>query len=394
MAALLDGIRVLELSEGLAGAFCGKTFAGLGAEVILVERPVTGCQVRREPPFLDDVPGAERSCIFLYTGMGKRSLTLAPDTACGSEILKRLLKSADILIEDKTEQTSATVIEGASQINPHLVRVTLSNLSRGGPYEGYVTTELQLGALGGWMAQLGEPARNPILTNSRTQTAFVPGLMGAIAGLAAILRARQSGEGTNIDLSAHESLLFNTRYNETYYSYTGMEIKRHGKSFAGWSPTYRVFEAADGFVSCAASTDAQVEFFLQLAGIELNRFATRELRYGRAQELVDRLNAWTRSKTKDEIFHLAQQWRIPMGKVSTIDEMMHLEQLQDRCFFEKVDHPIAGLRAYPGIPVRLDGVRPSASRAPMLGEHTVEILSAELGYSREDLATLVSLRVI
>jgi crotonobetainyl-CoA:carnitine CoA-transferase CaiB-like acyl-CoA transferase len=121
------------------------------------------------------------------------------------------------------------------------------------------------------MIQLGEPNRTPLLANSRTMTAFVPGVMGAIAAVAGYLQASRTGRGVKLDLSEHEALLFNTRYNETYYSYTGTEIKRHGKSFAGWSPTYRVFDAADGFVSCAASTDAQVELFLQLAGINLNR---------------------------------------------------------------------------------------------------------------------------
>src|SRR5260370_30884670 len=130
-------------------------------------------------------------------------------------------------------------------------------------------------------------------------TAFVAGVMGAIAAVAGYLQASRTGRGVKLDLSEHEALLFNTRYNETYYSYTGTEIKRHGKSFAGWSPTYRVFDAADGFVSCAASTDAQVALFLQLAGVGLEPFATREARYDRADALVARLNDCTESKTSD-----------------------------------------------------------------------------------------------
>ncbi len=394
MTGPLDRIRVVELTDGLSGAFCGQLFAGLGADVILVERPVRGCEVRWEPPFVDDLPGPDRSGLFLYTAAGKRSLTLAPDTADGRGIFAQLLAQADVLVEDKGAETPVVGGENAPpKVNPRLVRVTLRKWSPGGPYQNYAATELQVGALGGWMVQLGEPGRSPLLSNSRTMTAFVPGLMGAIAGLAAALQSRKSGEGINVDLSAHESLLFNTRYNETYHSYTGMEIKRHGKSFAGWSPTYRVFEASDGFVSCAASTDAQVELFLQLAGIELDRFATREARYERAEELVERLNSWTRSKTRDEVFHQAQEWRIPMGKVSTLDEMVGLEQLAERRFFEEIDHPVAGRRTYPGIPARFGESRPARARAPLLGEHTAEILG-ELGYSREDVSVLTSLRVI
>ncbi len=396
MSGPLDGIRVLELADSLSGAFCGKQFAGYGADVIIVERPLTGSAVRWEPPFLDDVRGPDRGGILLYTAAGKRSLTLDPSTPDGQEIFRRLIADADLLIEDRGDETPPIAREpGASAINPRLVRVRLRKWSPGGPYENYAATELQIGALGGWMVQVGDPGRPPILSNSRTMTAFVPGLMGAIAGFAAVLRAHKSGEGTNIDLSAHESLLFNTRFNEPYYSYTGIEIKRHGKSFAGWSPTYRVFEAADGYVSCAASTDAQVELFMQLAGVETEGFATREQRYEHAEEFVERLSRWTRSKTRDEIFHEAQQWRVPMGKVSTIDEMVGLEQLVDRHFFEEIEHPVAGRRVYPGVPGRFSETpAPTQTRAPLLGEHTTEILCGELGYSRDDISALMGLGAI
>jgi len=198
MSGPLDGIRVVELTDSLSGAFCGKQFAGLGADVIIVERPLTGSQVRWEPPFLDDVRGPDRGGLFLYTAAGKRSLTLDPFTPDGQEIFKRLIARADLMIEDRGDETPLVAREpGAPAINPRLVRVRLRKWSRGGPYENYAATELQLGALGGWMAQVGEPGRPPMLSNSRTMTAFVPGLMGAIAGFAAVLRARKIGEGTN-----------------------------------------------------------------------------------------------------------------------------------------------------------------------------------------------------
>src|SRR6266851_8877335 len=391
MSALLERVRVLELTDGLPGAMCGKMMAAAGADVILVEPPETGVGVRWEPPFLDDIRGPDHSGVFLYTAGGKRSLTLDPATPDGREIFTRLLTHADILIEDRAEKTPVVSAENAPPgFNPRLVRITLRKFSPGGPYENYAAeTELEPAALGGWMIQLGEEGRTPLLSNSRTMTAFVPGVMGAITGIAAYLSARRTGRGVNLDLSEHEALLFNTRYNETYFSYTGMEIKRHGKSFAGWSPTYRVFDAADGFVSCAASTDAQVELFLQLAGINLEPFATREQRYERAEELVEQLNEWTSARSRDEIFHQAQQWRVPMGKVSTVDEVTELAQLKSRDYFDQVDHPVAGRRIYPGLPIRFGARRPPSNRAPLLGEHTAEILCNELGYSREDVITLM-----
>src|SRR5580658_10317103 len=105
MSGPLDGIRVLELTDDLSGAFCGKMFAGFGADVVLVERPRVGSEVRWQPPFLDDISGVERGGLFLYTATGKRSLTLDASHPDGSEIFARLLARADLLIEDRGDET-------------------------------------------------------------------------------------------------------------------------------------------------------------------------------------------------------------------------------------------------------------------------------------------------
>lgn len=390
--SLLSDIRVMELSAGLGGAFCGKLFAGMGADVVLVEPPRTGNDVRWQPPFLNDTPHPEGSGLFLYLGQGKRSLTLDPATPDGAAIFEQLLQGADILIE-AADAPSGLPERGLP--NEKLVRVTLRKFSPGGPYSDYATTELQLAALGGWMIQVGEPNRTPLVTNSRTLSALVPGIMAAIAALAAVLQARETGAGAHLDLSAHESLLFTTRYNETYYSYTKTEIKRYGRSFAGWSPTYRIFDSADGYITSAASTDAQVELLMALSGVDASRYPDRDTRYQNAEAFVSEVGAWFRSLSGKEAFQQAQEWRIPVGNVSTIDELVHLEQLVARNFFATVDHPIAGERVYPGNPIRSTGItRQDPPRAPLLGEHLADILCDEMGYSREDLQALERLGVI
>ncbi len=211
MTGALHDVRVVDLSDTLAGAFCGRLFSWLGADVVLVERPQQGSEVRWQPPFLDDVPGPERSGVFLYTGCGKKSLTLDIAHPDGRAVLGRLLARADLLIEDRNGPTPFSLDEEwvLQQSNPRLVRVSLRKFSPG-PYEKYAASELQMTALGGWMIQIGEPGRTPLVTNSVTLSAFVPGIIGAIAGLAALLRARSAGEGAHLDLSAHEALLFVT----------------------------------------------------------------------------------------------------------------------------------------------------------------------------------------
>ena len=384
--SLLGGIRVVELGGGLAGAICGKFFADLGADAILVEPPRRGCEVRWQEPFLDNRPGVDRGGLFLYTGAGKRGLTLDLKHPDGWRIFQRLSSRCDLVIDDRVDASDSAALQTS---NTRLVWLNLRNFGTGGPYSNFAATELQMAALGGWMVQVGEPDRTPLASNSLTMTAFVAGLTGAGAAMAAVIRARRDGQPSNIELAEQEALLFSTRYNETYYSYVGTEIKRCGKSFGGWTPTYRVFEASDGFVSCAASTDAQVESLMLLAGVGLERFPTRDDRYDRAEEFLTELNKWFRSKTRDEIFHEAQAWRVPMGKVATIDEVMTLEQLAARDFFDRVEHPVTGAHALPGTPVMINSTRPRPRRpAPILGEHNVEILCDELGYSSDDLRAL------
>jgi formyl-CoA transferase len=132
-----------------------------------------------------------------------------------------------------------------------------------------------------------------------------------------------------------------------------------------------------------------------LAGVALERFPTRDERYNRAEEFLAELNKWFRSKTRDEIFHEAQAWRIPMGKVAAIDEVAHCEQLTAREFFARVEHPVIGAHTLPGTPIVIDSKRPRPSRpAPTLGEHNLDVLCTELGYSSDDLRALADNGVV
>jgi crotonobetainyl-CoA:carnitine CoA-transferase CaiB-like acyl-CoA transferase len=390
MTDVLQDIRVLEFSDGCSAAFCGRLFARLGADVVLVEQPRTGSAVRWEPPFLDDRAGVERSGLFMFTASGKRSLTLDPASVDGAAVLDRLLERADVLIDDRGVVADAASTE---RVNPRLVRLAFRHFAAGGPYEKWLATELQLAALGGWMAQLGEPRRTPLVSNSRTMTAFVPGVIGAISALAGVRGARQSGRGRRIDVAAQEAMVFTTRFNETFLSYTGVEIKRAGDRYPAWA-AYRTFKAADGDVTAAAATDAQIEKLMEVAGVDDPRFKTRPDREARVDEFGVEIGRWTAAHSREEIFRRCQENRIPMGKVNRIDEVAAMEQVKARGFFEEIDHPTAGRRRFPGGPAKFGGQWLEPRRAPLLGEHTAEILTGEPGYSAADLATLAEMGVI
>ncbi len=296
-----------------------------------------------------------------------------------------------MLIDDRgvSPQTNASI----GHANARLVRLAFRHFTPGGPYEKWLVTELQLAALGGWMAQLGEPRRTPLVSNSRTMTAFVPGVIGAITALAAVRGARQSGHGRRIDVAAQEALLFTTRFNETFLSYTGTEIKRAGDRYPAWA-AYRTFKAADGDVTAAAATDAQIEKLMEVAGVDDPRFKTRKDREARVDEFGVEITRWTAAHSRDEIFKVCQEARVPMGKVNRIDEVAAMEQVKARGFFEEIDHPVAGRRRFPGGPAKFGGQWPAPRRAPLLGEHTAEILTGELKYPVADLVILAEMGVI
>jgi crotonobetainyl-CoA:carnitine CoA-transferase CaiB-like acyl-CoA transferase len=390
MTEMMQDIRVVELSDGCSAAFSGRLFAQLGADVVLIERPRTGSAVRWEPPYLDDRAGVERGGLFMFTAVGKRSVTLNPASPDGEAILHRLLERADILIDDRGLVADDSLVE---RINRRLVRLAFRHFTAGGPYEKWLASELQLAALGGWMAQLGEPRRTPLVSNSRTMTAFVPGSIGAIAALAAVRGARQNDRGSRIDVAAQEALLFTTCFNETFFSYTGVEVKREGDRYSAWA-AYRIFKAADGDVAAAAATDAQIEKLMEVAAVEDPCFKTRKDRESRIEEFGVAISRWTAAHSREEIFKRCQEARVPMGKVNRIDEIAAMEQVRARGFFEDIDHPVAGCQPFPGGPARFAAQWPPSRRAPLLGEHTAEILSGELGYSAADLMKLAEMGVI
>ncbi len=390
---MLSGLRVIELASEPAQAICGKFLADLGAEVILVEPTKTGCALRWRPPFVSDRPGPERSVLFQYAACGKQSVTLDLSHADGRAIALKLLASAALVIDDG-QVLSKRIDERWRETFPRLVRLVVCAPKLRDSCASSSTDQLLCAALGGWMAQLGEAERAPLAPNSETATAFVAGVIAGSLGLAAAMRAEVEGTGCEVEVRHEEALAFTTRFNETYYSYTGFEIKRMGRTFFGF-PTYRIFEACDGYVTCAAATDPQIETLLALAGIDDPRFATRADREANREELVEALARWFKTNAKDEIFHRAQAARVPMAKIATIDEVFSLEQLKARDYFATLHHPELGEFMVPGVPWIVDRQRPGVPRrAPLLGEHSRALICDELGYSESDYRALVDIGVI
>lgn len=197
MTAALQGVRVLDLSRYVAGAYCAKLLAAFGAEVIKVEPPGTGDPARAVGPFLHDRRDPETSALFLYLNTGKQGLTLNLKHPQGREILKALARHSDMLIENFAPRVMPSLgLDYATlrALNPRLIMVSISNFGQCGPYRDYKANDMISYALGGYMYLNGHPQRPP-LSGGGHQPAYQGGLHGYSGAMAALMARQQNGQG-------------------------------------------------------------------------------------------------------------------------------------------------------------------------------------------------------
>ncbi len=388
---LLSGVRVLDLSEGVPGPFSTKLMTYLGAEVIKVERPGEGDSSRRVSPFLNDIPNPETSGSFLYLNGGKKSVTLDITTTTGVEILKQLVKKSQILVESFHPQTmedlglSYETLEG---VNPSLVLTSVAHFGQTGPYSQYRGGELVDFATGGNLNLMGLPEREPIKFGGNAGQYM--GAVSCLGGtLVALYSAEAAGLGQHVDMSIQETLICCHIQDLCNYEYTGkVESRGHGSM---------IYPCKDGFVGLTLQQHlwARVCTLLDMPELEHDpQFATFPARRENADLLDAIIIGWMIERTKEEVYHQAQGYNLPSGYVATVEDIVNSAQHEARGFITSIDHPETGPLQYPGAPFRIPGFDVEHKRAPLLGEHNVEILCGLLGYDRSDLVMLRGAGVI
>jgi crotonobetainyl-CoA:carnitine CoA-transferase CaiB-like acyl-CoA transferase len=397
----LSGANIIDLSEGISGACCTKLLADYGAEVIKIERPDVGDRLRRMGPFLKDDPHPEKSGHFLYLNTNKKSITLNLKNKTGRKILKDLARNAEAVVESfPAGRMDAMGIgyETLETINPKLILTSLTNFGQSGPYRDYKANDLILQAMGGWMYQTGDPDREPLKISGNIVGPYVPGLYAAIGTLAAIRWADITGTGQQVDASAMECLLALTRFYETTYEATGFLMTRGGNFNRPIGPA-SILPCKDGYVTVYAVTDVQWEMMCLMMGIqeclEDERFQTAGGRFEHGEELNAIITPWMVERTKEEIFHTAQEWRVPFGMVCTSEDVLNLPPNLERNAFAEMEHPVAGRLKTIGEPFKMaPGSWRLRSAAPLLGEHNEEIYCGRLGMSKEELVKLREMGII
>lgn len=384
----LEGYKVLDLSWHIAGPYCAKLLAELGAEVIKIEPVDGGDPARKMPPFFEDDPHPEKSLLFLYLNTGKKSLTLNLKTEKGKQILKQLIEEADILVENFSPRVMPDLgldYETLAKINPGLIMTSISNFGQTGPYRDYKATDITGMAIGGLMHMTGESDREP-LTYGGWQAQYQGGV-NAFAATMCALTYRDLGdedqEGQHVDVSIMESIAQILENFDLHYQVTGGLYERSGTRWAAM-PAWGIYPCLDGY---AGLVSGPVRRMLQIpVMMEVPELADFKYIAQRA-ELADEIDAlmlpWLLEHTRDEIFHKGQAMdpKVPTSLVRTPEDLINSPQFKAREFFVDVDHPVVGKGAYPGAPVKLGETPMQVTRAPLFGEHNEEICE-RLGYSK------------
>ncbi|TET75828.1 MAG: CoA transferase [Dehalococcoidia bacterium] len=385
----LSGVRVLDLTHYVAGPYCTKILADYGADVVKVERPSLGDRARGMGPFPDDKPDPESSGLFLYLNTNKKSITLNLKSLAGVGILKELVKQVDVVVENFSPRVMPGLgldYETLKRINPSLVMVSISNFGQTGPYRDCRATDLTIWGLSGILYELGEPDREPLKMGSNVAE-YVAGLYGALAALSALYYRDETGVGQRVDVSMLEAFHTMQPSMTLVFSMAGFVRKRAGIHFP-WG----ILACQDGYVGFYLPTQTHWESLCALLDMPELRdkpeYETPMMREERRDEITSIIVSWLQGKRMEDVFHAAQELRLPLTLVPNAEQIFDMPQHKDRGYFVDIDHPVVGKLPYPGAPFKLGETPWQARQAPLLGEHNEAVYCRRLGYSEKQLAKL------
>lgn len=356
-AAALEGVRVLELS-GLYGAYCGKLFAGLGADVTLVEPPA-GSPMRAKPPFVGDHPGPENSLPFAYFAAGKGSIVLDLESGTGLDTLHRLARDADLVILSDHPQAASVDLATLCADNPRLVCTRITPFGVSGPYADYLGDDLTLMAMGGLLTMAGFPGEAPVVAYGE-QGVLAADQFAAVAALAAVLHAERTGQGELIDVSIQQAVVMALENAAQTYQLEGRI--RNRAAIAPRAGT-GIYPCKDGDIYLLAGGIGETSMWQNFADwmrdekVEgADAFAAADwddVTPGAIAAFERAFLPFAARLTKNELYAMGKEWRIPIAPMSTATDLLESRQLQYRGFF--VDIPsgrtTSGI-AMPGAPYK------------------------------------------
>ncbi len=379
----LEGLRVLDLSEGVAGPFCAKLLGDLGADVVKVESPA-GDVTRAMGPFRNGVPDLEGSASFFYFNTSKRSVVLDWRSAAGRDVLAKLISRYDVVIASETIETLEREGLGYDVLaswNPGVILTTITGFGSFGPNSHYTSSHLVACAVGGWSQLCGTPDREPLQVGGALSETLA-GAFAAVATQLAVMGRARHGRGDHVDVSVQEAVIAGAQMPTLLYEYRGIAPERYSSVGSGAGACY-MLPTREGYIGLNALTRPQWHMLCAFLGREDIAEDPHYLTMSwtnpdeRLEEVRDAFRAATADRTADELFHEAEKHRVPFGLVPDMQGMFELPPLVERGFFVPLEHPTLGIIETPGVPFVSKEMAPKPYRPPLLGEHS-EALFAEI----------------
>ena len=372
---------MLEVGNFMAGPFCTMQLADLGADVVKVENPRGGDNVRLTAPFLDG-----ESSNFIRLNRNKRSLALDLKAPDGKSVFRRLAERADVVVENLRPGTMGDLeldYPRLRDLNLGLVYVAASGWGQSGPYSQLAGLDIMAQGMSGLMSITGEEGRDPVKVGVPICD-LVCALYGALAAVSALRARERDGCGQFIDVSLFEAGVSFAVWEAGRYFATGEVPRPLGSAHQSTAP-YQAFRASDGYFTAGVPSPPLWTAFLGVLGLpELEadpRFATNSDRHANRAELIPLLEAVTSTRTREHWLGAFQAAGVPCGAIQTYDQVFNDPHLVERGYFWDGPHEALGPIRQLGSPMRLQHTPPRRDSAgPRLGQHTDEVLS-ELGYT-------------
>ena len=371
----LAGLRVIDLTQVMAGPFCTMLLADLGADVIKIEPP-NGDSTRTMPGAVGtDSPS------FNAVNRGKRSVVLDLKTAAGVDAVKALVRTADIVVENYRPGTLEKLGLGyaaLSAINPRLIYASISGYGQTGPDRNKGGFDLVAQGVSGIMSVTGEPDGAPVKSGIPL-TDLGAGMFATIGILAALEHRHKTGQGQQVDTSLLDAGVGLSVWESTQY-FSGRGIPERLGSAHRMSAPYQAFRCADGYITIGGANDRSFHRICEVLGHpewkEMPEFLTDGMRIRNREDLAARIEAITTTQPRAYWLQLFDANNIPCGPINDYSQVFQDPQVIARELVVDVTHPTLGAIKALGSPIKMSATPPDVRRrAPLLGEHTEEVLS-------------------
>jgi len=393
----LAGLKVVEVTDQVAGSFCARLLGDAGADVVKVE-PLDGDRHRKNGPFPGGVPDSDWSGLYLYLNSNKRGVSLDIESPGGRAAFQDLVNTADFLVLGQNSSEIERLglrREQLAEANPKLIVTAITPFGLAGPNSAYLGDDLIAISAGGMAYatpgipdMVGDPELEPPLRSNTNMAGYLAGVQGAVASVAALLSRTIQGTGCELDLSMQEAVAAVMPFELAHASYH--EAKARWPEIFGVMPN-AYLPCKDGYVVVMAVMEAHWRNLIDLADnpdwAELEVFSSGVERARNWDALEPLLLEWTMAHTGAEIAQLAQDRGIPCFPAYTVGQMVDSAHVAERGFMRDMEGPGGQRFKLPGYPVRMERTPWELFRpAPMLGQHTSEVLQEWLGYAGDQLS--------